>query len=94
DPHGDPIPADDGTMTRRTLIPLTELAIGATGIVAQLKTESAEMIQHMLDRGFSLGTEVTLIEQDPFDGPVHVQLAGSDRVIGHHVARCIYVECV
>lgn len=92
DPHGDPIPADDGTIARRMLIPLTELAIGTSGIVAQLKTESAEMIQHMLDRGFRLGAVVTPIEQDPFDGPVRVQIDGSERVIGHHVARCIYVE--
>lgn len=92
DPHGDPIPADDGTMAKRTLIPLTALAIGASGIVSQLKTESAEMIQHMLDRGFELGAEVQMIDQDPFDGPVKARVNGSDRVIGHHVAECIYVE--
>jgi len=91
DPHGDPIPADDGTMAERTLIPLTVLKVGAPGVVARLKTESPEMIQHILDRGFELGAVVEMVEMDPFNGPVKARVNGSERIIGHQVAECIYV---
>jgi len=92
DPHGDPIPAADGTITERLLIPLTALPNGGTGMVARLRTESPQMIQHMLDRGFVLGAAVHVLGRDPFEGPITAAVDGEERVIGHQVAGCIEVE--
>jgi DtxR family Mn-dependent transcriptional regulator len=93
DPHGDPIPAADGTITPpRDLLPLSELAEDDPATVFQFKSSDAEMIQHMLDRGFRLGARVEVVARDPFDGPLTVHVDGDPRVIGHQVAASILVQ--
>lgn len=92
DPHGDPIPAADGSMTERALQPLTDLSPGSTGTVARLRSETADMIEHMQERGFVLGAQIVLVQHDPFDGPLTVRVNEQSRIIGHHVAACIDIE--
>ena len=92
DPHGDAIPAPDGTIPERHLQPLSELAAGTHASVSRLKASSAEMLQHILDRGFKLGSQVEIIARDPFEGPIIARVDGEERVLGHNVAACIDVE--
>jgi DtxR family Mn-dependent transcriptional regulator len=94
DPHGDPIPAADGSITERPLLSLAELPEGALAQVSRLKSDSAEMLQYMLDRGFKLGARVQVVERDPFQGPVRVLVDDAPRAIGQIVAACILVEPV
>jgi DtxR family Mn-dependent transcriptional regulator len=92
DPHGDPIPAVDGTIARRDLYPLSEWPLNTSASVARIKAESNDMLQHILDRGFKLNAEVEVVARDPFEGPVTTVVDGQQRVIGHQVADCILVE--
>jgi DtxR family transcriptional regulator, Mn-dependent transcriptional regulator len=92
DPHGDPIPSADGTIVQRDLHPLTEWPLHRTASVSQIKAESTEMLQHILDRGFKLQAQVEVLARDPFDGPVTALVDGKERIVGHQVAECILVE--
>jgi DtxR family transcriptional regulator, Mn-dependent transcriptional regulator len=92
DPHGDPIPAPDGTIPRRDMIALSQLAPGDCARVSRLMADNGEMLQHILDRGFRLGVQVTVLAHDPFDGPITALVDDQERVIGHTVASAIMVE--
>jgi len=92
DPHGDPIPAADGTITQRELQPLSKLPEHSPALVSQFKTSSSEMLQHIEDRGFKLDSQVEVISRDPFEGPITAMVDGEMRVVGYHVAACILVE--
>ncbi len=92
DPHGDPIPHEDGTIIRRDLHPLTEWPLERPAAVSRIKTDSREMLEHILDRGFNLGSQVMVMARDPFEGPVTTVVDGEQRVVGHNVASCILVE--
>ncbi|MDZ4768327.1 MAG: metal-dependent transcriptional regulator [Chloroflexota bacterium] len=92
DPHGDPIPAPDGTVIQRDLVLLTDLHPGVTGQIARIKTSDPQMIRHMLERGLTLEAHIEMISCDPFEGPVRVLTDGAERVIGFTVASCVYVE--
>jgi Fe2+ transport system protein FeoA len=50
------------------------------------------MLQHTLNRGFSLNTQVKVTARDPFEGPLTVKLGDAETVIGHNVAESILVE--
>jgi DtxR family Mn-dependent transcriptional regulator len=91
DPHGDPIPSSEGVIAQQDLQPLTALEVGVPAIIARLKTSDAEMLQHMLDRGFVLDAHVEVVERDPFAGPITVQIDGKRRVIGQQVAENVLV---
>ena len=92
DPHGDPIPAADGTVIHPETTPLADLAIGLSATISRLKAGNNQMLQHILERGFQLGTQVTVTERDPFEGPLTVEFDGGKTVIGHSIAQCILVE--
>jgi DtxR family Mn-dependent transcriptional regulator len=92
DPHGDPIPAADGTMQQRDLIPLTALPVGGRAIVCRLNTFSAEMLQHVLDRGFIVEAQVVLLARDPFEGPLTLTVNGEMTIIGSQAAAHILVQ--
>lgn len=93
DPHGDPIPSAEGIIEQRDLCPLTALEPGIPTTIAQLKTSDAEMLQHMLDRGFRLNARVEVVERDPFRGPITALVDGKRRVVGYQVAENILVTC-
>jgi len=94
DPHGDPIPDADGTMIERNLQPLSVIELHTPAMVARLKAEHNDMLQHILDRGLNLNAQVEVVNRDPFDGPVTVRVDGEERIVGHNVASSVWVEVV
>jgi DtxR family Mn-dependent transcriptional regulator len=92
DPHGDPIPAEDGSILRRELVPLAQLPDGVAARVSRYSTDDPAMLEHIVTRGFTLGAHVCVQQRDPFDGPLTVQLEGGLRILGAGVAGCILVE--
>jgi DtxR family transcriptional regulator, Mn-dependent transcriptional regulator len=92
DPHGDSIPAPDGTIPQRSLLSLSDLPEQTSAIVARLKATTSDMLQYILDRGFELGAEVRILHREPYEGPITTLISGTQRVIGHSIARCIDVE--
>ncbi len=92
DPHGDPIPGEDGSIQPRALRPLAELLTGSPAVIARFKSDDPAMLQHIEARGFRLNAPVQVLERDPFDGPLTVLLEDDQRaVIGSQVAQCILV---
>ncbi len=94
DPHGDPIPTADGTIAARELHPLSDLPVGTSARVSRYITADADMLQHTLDRGFTLNTEIEVTARDPFQGPLTVVIGDETTVIGYIVAETILVEVV
>lgn len=90
DPHGDPIPSAEGVIKRRDLTPLTNLPENTTATIARYVTD--DMIQHILERGLTLGARIEITARDPFDGPLTLRINGEECVIGHNVAASILVE--
>ncbi len=92
DPHGDPIPAADGSVARRVLHPLSELELGTPARVSRFITSDPNMLQHTIDRGFVLGAQVEVMARDPFDGPLTIRLNDEDVIIGFNLAATILIE--
>ena len=92
DPHGDPIPAADGTITEREVYPLTEWPLHTAAAVSRIRADNPDMLQHILERGFKLQAHVEVLSRDPFEGPLMAMVDGKMRVVGHQVATCIMVE--
>ncbi|HYO87813.1 MAG TPA: metal-dependent transcriptional regulator [Candidatus Limnocylindrales bacterium] len=92
DPHGEPIPAEDGSIVRRNLRPLTDLPNGVPARVSQYTTDDEAMLEHIVGRGFALGAPVMVMARDPFEGPLTVHIGSDKRIIGAGVAGCILVE--
>ncbi len=86
DPHGDPIPAADGRIAGVATTPLPAVAIGATVTIARVDTGVSERLRWLADAGLVPGVRVTVLSQQPFNGPVTVKLGAGERVVGRDLA--------
>ena len=78
----------------RDLLPLSEAPLGESFVVRRLNASNADMLLHILERGFKLETQVKVILRDPFYGPLTVSADGENAIIGAQVAQHILVEPV
>lgn len=77
DPHGSPIPKEDGSLPAsdgRQL--LSDFQVGETVEVVEFK-DSPAILNYLKDKGVQLGDRYTIKTIEPFDGPFHLQ--GSDQ---------------
>ena len=93
DPHGDPIPARDGTMIDVSSRPLSTLEPGTNGHVARIvDDDNSAMLRYVADLGLIPGTAFRVIDVAPFEGPVTVEVEGQEKVVGHNIAGSILVD--
>lgn len=89
-PHGFPIPSttDEEVPATPTLYALEP---GEEAEVALSGSTDPELIEFLRTLGLVPGAEVVIREKHPFDGPLVLSVAGSERTIGERVARQIFV---
>jgi len=95
DPHGDPIPDQNGAMDELVYTPLAEIPTGETAEIRRVVTSQAERLRYLEHSGLTPGTRVTVTEHQPFRGPITVSTEGHQQVIGHELAEqvlCIRPE--
>jgi DtxR family Mn-dependent transcriptional regulator len=89
DPHGDPIPGADGSIHEHHLTPLAEMPIGQAVEVRRVVQGDAERLRYLAALGLRPGATVTIVERQPFDGPLTVEVGADRHVLGHELARII-----
>lgn len=72
DPHGDPIPAEDGAMPRPAHRLLAELAVGECGTLAAVKDTSPPFLQYLDKVGLPLGAQVRVLDKVAFDNSLEL----------------------
>jgi DtxR family Mn-dependent transcriptional regulator len=86
DPHGDPIPGTDGVMEVRPTVPLPDVPMGATVTIARVDTEAGDRLRWFAENGLIPGAVITVVEHQPFSGPVTVQRGRARQVVGRDLA--------
>jgi DtxR family transcriptional regulator, Mn-dependent transcriptional regulator len=89
DPHGDPIPGADGSIHEFEFTPLCEVPTGETVEVRRVYQGDAERLRYLASLGLRPGAIVTVVDQQPFDGPLTVQIGAGRHVLGQELARII-----
>ena len=93
DPHGDPIPARDGTVPQRLLVPLASLAPGSQATIARIIDDSnSELLRYLAELDLVPEAVVTVAAFAPLDGPLTVLVGDQEQAIGRNVAEAILVE--
>lgn len=95
DPHGDPIPALDGSVAATLDQPLPSLNPGQAGVVGRVSDADPAKLRYLADLGLVPGAPVTVLDSLPFDGPLRVQVGdvdGSEHMLGRELAAEIFVR--
>lgn len=91
DPHGDPIPSKEGIMPEMNADPLIEAEDDQAYIVSRVKDQDPELLRYLEKVGLLPGIKVKIKEKAPFKGPITLLIENDEQVIGHDVAKSIFV---
>lgn len=91
DPHGAPIPARDGSMSRPQSLPLDELAEGGRAVVVEVSDRDSERLRYLGELGLYPGKEVGVIAVEPFGGTLTLAVGGREHLLGRELAREVLV---
>ena len=91
DPHGDPIPSADGSIQELACTALSEIPLGETVEIHRVHEGQPERLRYIASLGLRPGVQVTVVDRQPFDDLVTIEVGGTRHVIGRelgHVLQC------
>jgi DtxR family transcriptional regulator, Mn-dependent transcriptional regulator len=96
DPHGDPIPNAEGEMRANSnmSVPLTDCSMGDRIRIVRVTNQGADFLRYLSDTGIEIGTEGTVVENNPEAGIITAQLSERSVAISHAAANSLLVEPV
>jgi DtxR family Mn-dependent transcriptional regulator len=89
DPHGDPIPAADGSIHELACTALADVPVEQTVEIRRVDERDPERLRYLAALGLVPGVVVTLRDRQPFGGPVTVEVGGVPHVIGTELAQVV-----
>ncbi|MBO1900677.1 metal-dependent transcriptional regulator [Leucobacter weissii] len=94
DPHGDPIPKADGTVSLPDAIQLSEVPAGSTVLVERIADDDPALLQFFKDRGIAPGSRLAVEDGAPFSDSVNVRTdpAAPEIALGRSATRALYVS--
>ena len=94
DPHGDPIPSRDLSLTSESLLPLDRLRPGQCAIVQRVRNDDPALLRYLESIQLTPQAQVTVLDYSSFDGNLRLQIGSQVVVLGPAVTQQIYVEVV
>lgn len=91
DPHGDPIPKQDGRLPERSLRALADCPQGSTFDLAQVTDQAPDFLRYLSNSGFVLGCRGTVTANQPEAGIITVRLADRESSLGTEAAQKMLV---
>lgn len=89
DPHGDPIPSADGVMAEQQTRALAEVPSGETVTIVRVDSAEGEQLRWFADNGLVPGAVVSVVEHQPFSGPVIIRRGRNRQAIGREIAASL-----
>jgi len=95
DPHGDPIPAEDGSIEEVSTRLLDELDPGSVGEIVRVWDTDPELLRYLTERSIGLGERIEVLERQPFGGPIVVKVGAppdtATHALGKEIAQALSV---
>jgi DtxR family Mn-dependent transcriptional regulator len=91
DPHGDPIPAADGTLVEVQTRTLDDVEPGERVTIVQVADADPDMLRFLAQRGITPGVVVTVVDRQPFGGPLTVRTADAEHHLGAQLTAAMRV---
>ncbi len=91
-PHGHPIPSVEGVIEEPAGVPLSEVGVGADGVVVRVSEDEDDVVAYLASIGLIPGARIHIREIAPFAGPLLVRMSGVDHAVSRDVAKSVFVE--
>lgn len=92
-PHGHPIPTADGSVTEAAGTLLSQLEVGSSATVLRV-AEDEQILGYLDSLGLRPGASVTVVDAEPFEGPLTISTDVGMRPLSRDVARHVIVSAL
>ena len=92
DPHGDPIPTEDGELKEFSYESLADIELGQMCKITRVSDSSPEVLQYAAKLGLSLDKKISVKERVQFDGSLLVTIGKRECYVSEKLAHNIFVE--
>ncbi|HEX7337877.1 MAG TPA: metal-dependent transcriptional regulator [Gemmatimonadales bacterium] len=90
DPHGDPIPRADGSIHEIAGTPLADIPVGDTVEIHRVHASQPERLRYLASLGLRPGVQVTVVDRQPVDDLVTIQVGNDRHVIGRELGHALH----
>ena len=91
-PRGNPIPAADGSFVPLDGLLLNKVAVGETVRVVAVNATSTDVLRYLQERSILPGSEISVLEAAPLQGPLTLMVGGREVALGLSLAEFIIVQ--
>jgi len=93
DPHGDPIPDNNGRLSIRQQLPLSELPLNRQAVITSVQNQSSELLSFLTSQNMMIGTRLEVKRKLPFDNSIEIKFKNRQSLnISEQVANAIQVN--
>lgn len=92
DPHGDPIPDQEGNYFVPDRLLLSEVAKGQQGICVGVRDSSADFLRYLDKNNIALGKSISVVDKESFDDSMLIRIEGKDLRISQIIANNLYIK--
>lgn len=92
DPHGDPIPNAKGVINKVEKELLSEAELNQLYTCVGVKDSSTEFLQYLDKQQIALGSTIKILEKEPFDETLLLEIDGKKLTISNKIATNLYIR--
>lgn len=92
DPHGDPIPDKEGNLQIIEKSLLSTFKKEEIGVCVGVDDSSSEFLRFLDKQGIALGKQIKIIEKEPFDGSLMIEMEGKILSVSNKIASNLYLQ--
>ncbi len=93
DPHGDPIPDNNGKISMQQQLPLSNLPLNKQAVITSVQNQSSELLSFLSSRNIIIGTKLEVKRKLPFDNSIEIKFKNRQSIsISEQVANAIQVN--
>jgi DtxR family transcriptional regulator, Mn-dependent transcriptional regulator len=92
DPHGDPIPNAKGIINKVEKELLSEATLNQLYTCVGVKDSSTEFLQYLDKQQIALGSTIKILEKEPFDETLTLEINGKKLTISNKIATNLYIR--
>lgn len=94
DPHGDPIPDENGVLKRTEKKLLSDLEKNQYGVCVGVKESSVDFLQYLDKKKINIGTKIFVMGKEFFDGSMVIRVGENQFFISIKIAENLFVQTV
>ena len=92
DPHGDPIPNEDGSFRSKSGDPLSDAPAGFNFTIERVLDQSPDFLRYLTEGGVLIGTTAVVVDNHRSAGVITVRIGDRNLSMSREVARNIIVH--